>query len=249
MRAQMTNTETTNKIQRHRQLGVSLLELLITLAVGMILVGMAAPLVNTTINIYRLRGAGTQYANLLQQTRMRAVANDRYYPVYASTNNGPVAAWAGFNAFTDMNLLGGATGIYARLPVVDTGVAFNHTAVVLQPRGAAPGLANLETRYMPGVAVAFVTINPNDLWATPGVSVVTFGPRGLPCYLPAAPAAGGGGTCPYSFPNAGVPQPVAYETFLQNRVTGAWEAITINPSGRIREWRYQASNATWQPLD
>jgi hypothetical protein len=67
--------------------------------------------------------------------------------------------------------------------------------------------------------------------------------------LPAAPAIGGGGTCPYSFPNAGVPQPVAYETFLQNRVTGAWEAITINPSGRIREWRYQAANATWQPLD
>ena len=109
MRAQMTNTETTNSVNRHRQFGVSLLELLITLAVGMILVGMATPLVNTTINVYRLRGAGTQYANLLQQTRMRAVANDRYYPVYASTNNGPVAAWAGFNAFTDMNLLGGAT--------------------------------------------------------------------------------------------------------------------------------------------
>ena len=231
MRAQMTNTEITNRVKRHRQFGVSLLELLITLAVGMILVGMAAPLVNTTINVYRLRGAGTQYANLLQQSRMRAVANDRYYPIYASTNNGAVAAWAGFNA------------------LVDTGVVFNHTAVVLRPRGAAPAIVNLENRYMPGVALAFVTINPNDLWATPGVSVVTFGPRGLPCYLPAAPAVGGGGTCPYSFPNAGVPQPVAYETFLQNVLTGAWEAITINPSGRIREWRYQASNATWQPLD
>ena len=159
----MTNTEITNSVKRHRQFGVSLLELLITLAVGMILVGMAAPLVNTTINVYRLRGAGTQYANLLQQTRMRAVANDRYYPVYASTTNAAVGAWAGFNAFTDMNLLGGATGIYARLPVVDTGVVFNHTAIVLRPRrssrypvkGATAATARiLETGNQPSKDVA-----------------------------------------------------------------------------------------------
>jgi Tfp pilus assembly protein FimT len=250
MGVHMTQTRKAKKSMRQRETGVSLLELMITLGIGMVLVAMATPLVNTTINIYRLRGAGSDYANLLQQTRMRAVSNDRYYPVYASTTAGTVAGWAGFNAFADINLQGGATGAYAVAPLgPDLGVAFNHSSIILRRRGAAPALVNLENGYMPGVNPIAVAINPNDNWATPGVTVVSFGPRGLPCYLAAAPPAGGGGNCSYTFPAAGVPQPVAFETFMQNIRTGAWEAITINPSGRIREWRYNASNATWQPLN
>jgi Tfp pilus assembly protein FimT len=246
----MTQTRIVKKIMRRRETGVSLLELMITLGIGMVLVAMAAPLVNTTINIYRLRGAGTDYANLLQQTRMRAVSNDRYYPVYASTTAATVAGWAGFNAFADINLQGGATGAYAIAPLgPDLGVAFNHSTIAVRPRGAAPALVNLENGYMPGVNPLAVAINPNDNWATPGVAVVSFGPRGLPCYTVAAPPVGGGGNCAYTVPNPGGPQPVAFEIFMQNLRTGAWEAITVNPSGRIREWRFNASNATWQPLN
>src|SRR5579864_3808243 len=89
----MTQTRIVKKISRQRETGVSLLELMITLGIGMVLVAMATPLVNTTINIYRLRGAGSDYVNLLQQTRMRAVSDDIYYPVYASTTAGIVGGW------------------------------------------------------------------------------------------------------------------------------------------------------------
>lgn len=250
MRAHMTQTRIVNKTNRCRhQAGVSLLELLITLAIGMVLVAMAAPLVNTTISVYRLRGAGGNYANLLQQARMRAVSNDRYYTVYASTNAGNVGAWQGMNAFADINLQGGAVGVYTTAQPSDLGVVFNHAAIILQPQGAAPAINNLYAQFMPGIAPGTVDINPNN-WAPVNETVVTFGPRGLPCYTVAPPPLGGAGTCQYTF-NAGPAgfQPVAFEIFLQNRGTGAWEAITVNPSGRIREWRYNASNATWQPLD
>lgn len=232
--------------------GFSMIELLITLGIGMILIAMAAPLVKTTINTYRLRGAGTEYANLLQQTRMRAVGNDRYYPIYASTSNGVVNGWAGMNAFADINLQGGATGTYAPSPALpnpqlgpDFAAVFDRS-VLIRNRAAAPAVANLEAQYMPGVNAALVNINPNDLWSNVTVKVVTFGPRGLPCYLPAAPAAGNAGNCGYLFPNG---TPVAFEIYLVNTQINSWESVTINPSGRIREWRYNAGNATWQPLN
>jgi Tfp pilus assembly protein FimT len=246
MRAHMTQKRFANEMNaRRRDGGVSLLELMITLAIGMVLMAMAAPLVNTTISVYRLRGAGGNYANLLQQTRMRAVSNDRYYAVYASTNPGSVGAWAGMNAFADINLQGGAAGVYTTAQPSDLGVVFNHAAIVLQPQGAAPNVNNLYNQFMPGIALGAVDVNPNTPWAPANVSIVTFGPRGLPCYTVAAPPGGGAGTCLYTLNNL----PVAFETFLQNQQTGAWEAITVNPSGRIREWRYNTSSATWQPLD
>ena len=233
---------------RRQEAGVSLLELMITLAIGLVLMAMAAPLVNTTISVYRLRGAGGNYVNLLQQTRMRAVANDRYYSVYASTNPGNVGAWRGMNAFADINLQGGAPGVYTTAQPSDLGVVFNHAAIVLRPQGAAPNVNNLYNRFMPGIALGAVNVNPNN-WAAANETVVTFGPRGLPCYTVGAPPAGGAGTCLYTFNTPAGPQPVAFEVFLQNQQTAAWESITVNPSGRIREWRYNPSNASWQPLD
>jgi len=241
----MTQTRIVGKSRRQGETGVSLLELMITLGIGMVLVAMAAPLVNTTTNIYRLRGAGSEYVNLLQRTRMRAVSDDIYYPVYASTNAGTIGGWGGLNAFADLNSLGGATGVYATAPTADLGIAFNRL-VVLQPQGAAPATNNLYTRFMPGIPLNVVAINPNNNWSAAGVTVVTFGPRGLPCYLAAVPP---GGTCSYTFPNGNAPQPIAYEVFMQNTRTGAWEAVTVNPAGRIREWRYNVGDNTWQPLD
>ena len=43
--------------------------------------------------------------------------------------------------------------------------------------------------------------------------------------------------------------PVAFEVYMQNQNTGMWEAVTINPAGRVREWRYDASNSVWNSLD
>jgi prepilin-type N-terminal cleavage/methylation domain-containing protein len=230
------------------QHGFSMIELLVALAVGMILLAMASPLVNTTINTYRLRGAGTEYANLLQRTRMRAVSDDTAYSVYASSTGATVAAWQGMNAFTDINLQGGAFGIYTNAPSSDLGVAFNRSAVALQPRAGAPAVNNLEAQFMPGIPLGVVAINQNDNWSAVGTTVVTFGPRGLPCYYPAVPPAGGGAACSYTT-LAPANSPIAYEIFMFNGQIGSWEAVTVNPSGRIREWRYNVQNATWQGLN
>ena len=53
--------------------GFSLPELLITLAVGLILAGTGILLASTATNQIRLSTSGTNYANLLQNARVRAV--------------------------------------------------------------------------------------------------------------------------------------------------------------------------------
>jgi Tfp pilus assembly protein FimT len=230
-----------------RQRGMSMLELLITLGIGMILVAMATPLVTTTIRTYRLRAAGGEYANLLQGARIRAVTDDSYYAIYARS-----AAFApGVNGFADLNNgIGWAVGTYGLTPAApksDPSVGFS-TAVSLQPRAAAPNVNNLENQFMPGIPLGVVAINPNDAWAGAATAVVTFGSRGLPCYLPPPGPAVPPGNCPYTVP-AAVPQPIAFEIFFRNALINSWEAVTVNPSGRIREWRYNNSSGNWQPLD
>lgn len=226
---------------RGRERGLSLLETMITLAIGMLLMAMAAPLVSSTITTYRLRAAGGEYANLLQRTRISAVNDDSYYAIYARS----VPFAQGINAFADLNNgIGVPAGTYNIAPKVDLGVSFN-TSVSLQPQGAAPNVANLYNQFMPGIQPNAVAINPNG-WAPAGTTVVTFGSRGLPCYLPNAPP---GGTCSYTFPAVPTPQPIAFEVFFRNAGINSWEAVTVNPSGRIREWRHDNNSAIWQPLD
>ncbi len=116
--------------------------------------------------------------------------------------------------------------------------AFN-PAVVIRAPGGAPNVANLYAQFLPGIALGAVVINPNA-WGP------TFGPRGLPCQ----PNVATGGTCSYTSqaPNV-VGLPIAFEIFTQNVLTGIWEAVTVNPSGRTRQWHYEIATNNWRPLD
>jgi prepilin-type N-terminal cleavage/methylation domain-containing protein len=229
---------------RRKQRGFSLVEMLLVCAISMVLAAMSAPLIMNITNSYRLRSAGGEYANLLQTARIRAVTSDSYQPVYATTG----ALYGGnFNAFIDLNQRGGSGGTYSSTPVSEPAVVFSNV-VTIQPASSAPSPSNLETQYLNGASASSVAINKNT-WAGSTTAVVSFGPRGLPCYLTSAPPANGGGTCSYTYNNGGTLQPVAFEVFLQNQNTGMWEAVTINPSGRVREWRYDTSSSTWNPLD
>ena len=208
-----------------------MIEILVVMGIGMILIAMAVPLVSTTLNMYRLRGAGGDYANLLQTARMRAVSNDKYYAVYALPGT-KAASLNSFNAFVDMN----GTGVYANAPLADPAVAFNVRIAI--PTAAAPNTANLNALFLPGIPglPGSMSINPN-VWGP------TFGARGLPCQatLPS------GGTCSYTSNPGG--KPIAFETFMQNIQTGIWEAVTVNPSGRVRQWQYDAGKNAWRALD
>jgi Tfp pilus assembly protein FimT len=235
--AHMTQTDIKNRISLQRQAGVSLLELMITLAIGMILMAMAAPLVSTTISISRLRGAGGDYANLLQTARMRAVVDDKYYNVVNTV--GPRTPASPVNSFVNTGVYTGplATGgpVPANTYVIgDPAVDFN-TTIYIRPPAAAPNVANLTNQFLPPPNIN-VVINPNA-WGP------TYGSRGLPC----APNLPTGGQCFYTV--GAPPQPVAFEVFLQNQQTGMWEAVTVNPSGRVRLWNFNQGQGVWQPLN
>ena len=121
-------------------------------------------------------------------------------------------------------------------------------SVVVMAASSAPNTTNLYSQFLPGITAGAAAINQNT-WVGSNTAVVSFGPRGLPCYLTAAPLTGGGSSCLYTYNNSGTLQPVAFEVFLQNQATGMWEAVTINPAGRVREWRYETSTTSWIALN
>ena len=231
------------RMSRRRQSGFSLIELLVVIAIAMILMAMASPLVLNVVNTYRLRTAGADYANLMQTARMRAVQDDQYYPVWINAGVPPAAPNS--NACVDLNANGacdwGAGG------VAEPAVAF-HSTVQIQPFQAplAPNLVNLRGQYLPntcGANAACVDVNPNA-WGP------TFGPRGLPCQA----AAAAGATCTFISGATGINGspaglPTAFETYLQNIQTGAWEAVTVSPAGRVRVWSYNITTLTWTALN
>jgi Tfp pilus assembly protein FimT len=259
MMNRLTEYESGDEVARHRSTGAmsvmsstkknpesgfSLVEMLLVCAIGLVMVAMSAPLVMNITNTYRLRSAGGQYANMLQIARMRAITADNYEPVYASSGT----LYGGFfNAFIDLNQQGGTTGTYVGTPISEPGVVFSNS-VVVKAQSSAPNTTNLYSQFLPGVGSTAVSINPNT-WVGANTAVVSFGPRGLPCYLTAAPPTGGGGTCLYTFNNGGTLQPIAFEVFLQNQSTGMWEAVTVNPAGRVREWRYDTASTSWIALN
>jgi prepilin-type N-terminal cleavage/methylation domain-containing protein len=222
-------------MNKRLQSGFSMIELMVVMAMALVLMAMGWPLVVNAVNNYRLRGAGANYSNLLQTTRMRAVQDDRYYNVVS--NIGPLVAPNVINAYGNTTLQA-APQPYA---LGDPAIAFD-PSIVIQPRAAAPNVANLEAQFLPTLNV---TINPvTNTWGP------SFGPRGLPCQ-PSAPT---GGTCSASSTTAGAngvgpALPIAFETFFQNLRNGTWEAVTVNPASRIRLWSYDRINNAWSPLN
>jgi Tfp pilus assembly protein FimT len=234
-------TKALTMMMKRRQSGFSLMEILIVMGVGMILLAMVTPLVTTTLNMYRLRGACSDYSNLVQMARMRAITDDRYYNVVNVLGTPPAGtmnAWVN----TGTTGTGGPVAAPQNYVIGDPAKAFSQ-AVVIQPSGNGPNPVNLHNQFLPGIAFGAVAINPNP-WGP------SFGPRGLPCQATAAT----GGTCAYTTTppcanGCGPGQAIAFEVFTQNVLTGVWEAVTVNPSGRVRQWHYEIATNTWRPLD
>jgi Tfp pilus assembly protein FimT len=197
---------------RLRERGFSLLELCIVVAVLMIVAAMLFINAVTAIRNIRLHQSAVNYANLLQNARIRAVQDDTYYMVRTDATTSPP------RAFVDVSPT--KTGVYAAGdPMVNflqdvTPMAFSD----------GPGLDNLEHNILFLPAGGDVTVDTSD----PGP---TFGPRGLPCQ-PIAVV--GGTTCPSM-------TPTSYITFLQNAQSAKWEAVTVTPAGRVGIWSYDGA--------
>src|SRR5207245_10204051 len=64
---------TASCIRTHRRAGFSLIELTMTLAVGIILAALAVPAVRTAIQHFRVRSAASSITGAIQSTRYRAI--------------------------------------------------------------------------------------------------------------------------------------------------------------------------------
>jgi len=197
--------------------GFSLIELLIVVAISMIAAAMALPLVSNAVNQIHLSSSATDYANLLQRARMRAVQDDTYYQIRTQTLSGDPIAYVDINK----------NGSY------DTGepMMVFASGVTDKAQSAGPALANLKSLFLPSGSVA-----QGSLQST---MIPIFGPRGLPCVV-------SGSACPYL--DAGG-KPFSYLLFIQNTQNNRWEAVTLNPAARIREWAYDTKSSTWSPLN
>ena len=210
--------------QAEAQQGFSLIELLIVVAISMIAAAMALPLVSNAVNQIHLSSSATDYANLLQIARMRAVQDDTYYQVRTQTLSGkPIA-------YVDTLPAGSPPGNSS----YDSGepMMVFASGVTYTAQSAGPALSNLKSQFLPSTAQG--TLQPT--------SIPIFGPRGLPCKPPST----GSSSCPYLDASG---NPVSYVLFIQNTQNNRWEAVTLNPAARIREWAYDTTTSTWSPLN
>src|SRR5438445_7845904 len=159
---------TSGNAARKCNLGFSLIELLIVVAISMIAAAMALPLVSNAVNQIHLSSSATDYANLLQRARMRAVQDDTYYQIRTQTLSGDPIAYVDINK-------------NARYDTGEPMMVFA-SGVTYKAQSAGPALANLKAQFLPSGPVAQGSLQSS--------AIPIFGPRGLPCVV-------SGSACPY----------------------------------------------------
>ncbi len=221
-----------NELQRTDwRRGFSLLELIAVVAIMLIVSAIVVPNVMRAIRIGHLRSAATQYANLLQTTRARAINDDRFYAVYVQSAAGsnPAIAYADVYpmALNGRSGLGPPpTGHYNPGPPADP-MSTLSLEVVVRPVGSAPNPSVLNTAFCASCTPDLV-LNTAPTW----------GPDGMPC-LSKASIDGTGTVCNSSG------GPVGYVTYFQSTVSQQWSAVTVSPAGRVKPWYYEAGAGRW----
>jgi type II secretory pathway pseudopilin PulG len=205
------------------QAGFSIVELCVVVIIVLIVAAGALPTLVTSLRMARLRGASSDYAGLLEQDRINAIKDNRFYSTYiqAGTGNSPVS-----EVFVDMypkSLTGASGNGGASIDPKDPVITISSDTIV-QPVGNAPNTSNLESQLLP----ATTPVTPTDGSVTPP----TFGPRGLPCTPVTFTGANGGTICD----NSG--GATAFWTFFENASASSWQAVTVTPAGRIQKWYY-----------
>jgi prepilin-type N-terminal cleavage/methylation domain-containing protein len=222
-----SRSENARFTRRDRRAGFSLIEMAITLAILLIIAGFVIPNIATAVRTAKFRGAVSDFSGLLQSGRIYAIRDNRFYSMY-------VLGAAGGNpqeAYVDMLPRGttGASGNGGTAFVTGDPLVTIPPEVVQQPAANAPNTANLESQLLP----SNTPVTPTDATITP----FTFGPRGLPCLVVQLT---GGAVC------NSLGGPVAYWIFFQDNQSKNWEAVTVTPAGRIRNWYYNGS--TWNKM-
>ena len=201
--------------------GFSMIELVVVVAILLIVAGIAVPNILSMMHTSRLRGTASDFSGIVQATRIRAVQDDHFYSAYVLGSYAYVDLYPVSNTGASGN--GGTSVDFVHDPVI--GISQEVITVAV---GSAPATTNLSSQFLPSGS----GVTPKDGGAGTGAPI-TFGPRGLPC----TPQTATGGTVCDS---AG--GPTAFWVFFKNNVTGAFQAVTVSPAGRIRKWFYNGSS-------
>ena len=127
--------------------GFSLLEMLIVVSLMMIAAAIVFENVTNAVRTMRLQESAVSYANLLQQARVRAVQDDKYYSVLVTNGNGSNPP----TAFVDI----AGTGVYAS----GDPIMIFASGVTPMPFGSGPSLSNLESQFLPPGAASLASVN------------------------------------------------------------------------------------------
>lgn len=207
-----------------KQRGFSLIELVLAVGVILVVAGIAVPNFMSALRAAHLKGTVSDFAGLVQSSRIRAIDDDRYYSIYVLGGTSP-------RAFVDIypQQANGTSGSGGATTDPKDPVIGISSEVVQRPTGAAPNTASLQALFLP--ANATVVLGDGSVVA----SAITFGPRGLPCSASAL-------TCKTHIPAGDI----AYWIFFQDTVSQNWGAVTVTPAGRVQRWMYSGGAAgTW----
>jgi Tfp pilus assembly protein FimT len=166
-----------SQIHARSEGGFSLLELAIVVGLLLVATTIALLMAENVTRSVRLQTTASDYASLLQQARLRAVQDDKYYTVVTVPSSGTTPAMAFIDLDGNGQLSNGEPQMV--FPSDVKSVSF----------GSAPAKANLEAQFLPAGTTG--TINT--------AQGPTFGPRGIPC---APTTVGSYTTCPFTQPTS-----------------------------------------------
>ncbi len=199
-----------------------MIELLVVVAIILTVSAMAVPQILTQLDIYRLKSAASAVSGVLQNARMQAIKDNKYYSIRGLTAPATLAQANTPGVFADSIGTGAAFG--SGNGVYDNGElsAALPNNVTFDTAGAHPAFNN---------ALVGANFNPMPVGVLP-----SFNSRGLPCVPAGAVCTGGalGGGAMFAY-------------FLrQQGVSGVhWAAITVSAAGRVKTWSY--TGTTWGP--
>ena len=209
--------------------GFSLLELLIVVSILLVLAAIATPNLMRALANVRLRSGANAVAGLLQEGRMRAVRDNKYYRVFGYSVDGTVGT--GDTRMACLDTDNNATCVTAS----DTIAAAQGNRS--NPQVELGGTNVLTTSAPPASVKSAAGFASNNTVIEQDKSLqVYFNSRGLPCVV-------SGSVCKNT-DSSGVQYAYIYY-ITDGRPIYGWAAITVSASGRVRVWTYQG-NGVWQ---